>query len=298
MAQEHPSPNAYTEVTVVSIELLGLADIPRAMQLVAAAGWNQTSDDWGRVIDFQPEGCFKAVIDDRLVGTVTTISYQRELAWIGMMLVDEAQRRQGIGSRLMQKAIEALRSQHVRSIKLDATPLGRPVYARLGFQFENDFQRWMRPASGSRGDSRTIANGVVGPLDTEAKLKFGVERYAALDRDAFGADRQHLLARVAEDSRVVCHASAFGMLRPGRVASYLGPIVADDPRAARRVINELLSRECEPVIWDVPPASSAAEIAAELNFQPVRVLTRMWLGDALAPTLPQAQFALLDPATG
>jgi GNAT superfamily N-acetyltransferase len=275
----------------VSIEPLGTQDIPRAMELVAAANWNQSPQDWRRFIDFQPAGCFKALLHGALVGTVTSTCYGTELAWIGMMLVDPELRRRGIGTLLMQRVIDHLHSRSVRTIKLDATPAGRPLYAQLGFHAEHDFQRWRRPVV-------TAADKSV-PNEARCETHFRFDDYAALDRDAFGADRGSWLQRFASVSHVVCRAEGFGMLRPGRIASYLGPITAHNLECAESIIEELLSGTTEPVFWDVPYRSPAATtLAQRWQFEPVRDLTRMWLGDALVPKSPQHQFALCDPATG
>jgi len=85
---------------VIETRLLFESDIPSAMRLKEAAGWNQTEADWRRLLSLQPEGCFAAVRDGRLVGT-TTVTIYGELAWIGMVLVDREYRRQGIASGLM-----------------------------------------------------------------------------------------------------------------------------------------------------------------------------------------------------
>ncbi len=91
---------------MLNIQLLTHDDIASAMRLVEAAGWNQTVSDWQRVIEYQPRGCFQASIDAQLVGTVTSTAYGNDLAWIGMMLVDPAMRRQGIGRALMRRVID------------------------------------------------------------------------------------------------------------------------------------------------------------------------------------------------
>ena len=40
------------------VRLLELADVPAACDLAASAGWNQTLDDWERMIKLEPSGCF------------------------------------------------------------------------------------------------------------------------------------------------------------------------------------------------------------------------------------------------
>ena len=95
------------------------------MRLKDAAGWNQTEKDWQRLLALDSNGCFAAVKDGRLVGTTTTTRYGSDLAWIGMVLVDAQERRQGIATQLMNVAMDYLKDK-VATVKLDATPqIGR-----------------------------------------------------------------------------------------------------------------------------------------------------------------------------
>ena len=98
---------------------------------------------------------FVALMDDDLVGTITTTSYGTELAWIGMMLVHPDFRRRGIATALMKAGLDYLRGGGVRCMKLDATPAGQPVYEKLGFQPEWSIERGIEQVLHS------IANGTV-----------------------------------------------------------------------------------------------------------------------------------------
>ena len=82
--------------------------IPELMELKNRAGWNQIEADWSRFINLNPRGCFIARINREIIGCVTSSIYNDNLAWIGMMLVDEKYRRQGIGKALMQMVIHKL----------------------------------------------------------------------------------------------------------------------------------------------------------------------------------------------
>ena len=100
---------------------LTMADVPGAMALVHQVGWNQTAPDWERFLRAQPDGCFAASIGDELAGTVTTIVYDRRLAWIGMMLVELGTE----GKALVSGSLPALGSldrSGVSCVKLYATP--------------------------------------------------------------------------------------------------------------------------------------------------------------------------------
>jgi predicted N-acetyltransferase YhbS len=267
-------------------------DLPAADELRAIAGWNQLPTDWLRVLRYQPDGCFVATIGNELVGTVTTTSYPHNvgigesvpLAWIGMMLVHPDQRRRGIGSSLMQRAVDYLNASGVECIKLDATPAGEPVYARLGFQPEWRFNRWQRPSDDSPA--------VVPSSGPETLLN-------DLDLAAFGVDRGAWLNTLAADSAVVVNNNGFGMMRTGRVATYLGPMTADGPGAAGEIADTLLSGIHGPVVWDMPSPNAAGEqLARERGFEPVRDLTRMWMGQRLLAPELKYQFGLADPGAG
>src|SRR5580700_5524666 len=117
----------------LQIRVMTRADIPDGMRLKDLAGWNQTAEDWVRFLQASPSGCFVAEWEGHVVGTVTTIVYGDRFAWIGMVLVNPDLRGKGIGTALLERAIDHLDASGVPCLKLDATPQGQPIYERLGF---------------------------------------------------------------------------------------------------------------------------------------------------------------------
>ncbi len=273
-------------------------DIPRAMELVEIAQWNQLPSDWLRVLEYDREGSFVARLDGILVGTVTTIRYASELAWIGMMLVRPNARRRGIGKGLMIHAIDYLRGRGVASIMLDATPMGRPLYELLGFQVHSQWHRWHRdemtpqrqPTAPASPPSAMHSNAPFGPF---------AESLRPLDTIAFGADRWFWIQSLACVSKVESAAKGYGMLRNGRLASYLGPVVSEDIELAQRLVAKLLDPSPAACFWDIPSGNeSAEELATRHGFSRVRTLYRMHLGEVRNTCHPPHQYAIADPATG
>jgi len=155
-----------------------------------------------------------------------------------------------------------LRMQQVYWTKLDATEMGRPLYERLGFRAEGGIERWMRkPGPWLRGD------GTAGRFVPDA----------ALDREAFGADRSHLLRVLAAIESSSIAGQGFAMGRPGSRAAYFGPCVARSPEAARALMAWFLERHSEEEIyWDILPANdNAIQVAREFGFERTRELVRM-----------------------
>src|SRR4030095_5850407 len=174
----------------IEIRLLFESDIPAAMKLKEAAGWNQTEDDWLRLIALEPEGCFGAVKDGCLVGTTTTTTYGSDLAWIGMVLVEPECRRLGIATSLMKTAMDFLDGK-VAVVKLDATPQGKPVYEKFGFQVESVIERWV----GSSNSFSTRAENE--PIDIDIRRDL-----FQMDQLSFRADRSKLLESLIDGALV------------------------------------------------------------------------------------------------
>jgi predicted N-acetyltransferase YhbS len=284
----------------VSMRLMTESDLGAADELRRLIGWNQTLEDWRRLLELEPQGCFIALRDQAMVGTVTTTAYGQALAWIGMVLVHPQHRRQGIAASLMRQALEHLQRRGVRSVKLDATPAGYPLYQRLGFVPEWTLTRCQRPAKSELAAPKSAL------AETRDLSAADWEAVDQVDAAAFGAPRSRLLRSLARHGRKALvwpangAAAGWGLLRGGASADYLGPVVCPSAEGALALVAALL-REVgpRPVIWDVPDPNDAAKAAAQrFGFRPLRPLTRMRLGPEAATSDARAQFAIADPAVG
>src|ERR1044071_6889045 len=143
------------EAEKIEIRLLAEGDVAEAMRLKEGAGWNQTEEDWRRLLRLGPRGCFAATVGGRLMATTTTTSYGRALAWVGMVLVDPEFRRRGIATALVRAALGSLEAEGASAVKLDATPEGAHVYEGLGFEAELRIERWVGTAGRRTSESVT-----------------------------------------------------------------------------------------------------------------------------------------------
>jgi len=275
------------------------ADIPAGMRLKEAAGWNQTEADWQRFLNGSSEGCFVAEVDGTVRGTAATISFERRFAWVGMVLVDPAYRGRGIGTRLLEKTIEYLDATGTPTIKLDATPAGKPIYERLGFVTEYEMERWTL--------RRPVELAAASPEMEEAMPAPLVERILKADREAFGADRSALLRSVHQSdpqftnglwNAGAMEAYAFG--RRGSFADHFGPWIAKDERTARQMLEGFLARSRrELVVADCSMSNAfAARLLREFGFTSTRPLTRMYRGANRFPGRPDLLCAILGPEFG
>jgi GNAT superfamily N-acetyltransferase len=242
------------------VRALTPADIPAAMRLKEAAGWNQTETDWRNLLKLAPETCFGVECGGGLAATATAVCYARRLAWIGMVLTDPAHRRRGFARRLMEHAIETLMARQVEWIKLDATEMGAPLYRQLGFEPECGIERW----------------GATAEQSSRIRDLSWRDQPAVLDRQAFGADRSELLAMLAPLGAAAV-GDGYAMARPGAQAAYFGPCVSRRAETAEELLAWFLSRHPqEPVCWDLLPSNpEAIRLACAAGFAPLRRLVRL-----------------------
>ena len=221
----------------IEIRLLFEADLPAALRLTDLIHWNQTESDWRRLIQLEPNGCFCATSKGEVVATTTTTTFGTDLAWIGMVLVDPEYRRRGIATRLMERALDYLGKKDVATVKLDATPLGRPVYENLGFKQQSLIERWEGIASTS-----AIASSIP---DSEVRKEI-----FKMDHQEFGADRSMLMGLLIKEASIQLQSTTdvdgrltgFALARRGRVATYLGPVLAEGTSEASRLLDGLLGQ--------------------------------------------------------
>ena len=122
----------------------------------------------------------KAVVDNKIVGIGTAIFHDVS-GWLGHIIVEKQFRNQGIGTGITKALMDELNQRQVETMSLVATPMGEPVYHKLGFQKETVYVFLHK--------GKTVpTNNVVSPF--EAKFK---ESILNLDKHVSGENRSKLL---------------------------------------------------------------------------------------------------------
>ncbi len=262
---------------MLSIRGLSAGDLPAAVGLSRAAGWNQNEADWRRMIEMEPAGAFLALWSGAPAGTALACTFG-PVAWIAMVLVDDKLRRRGIGGELMRRALGFLDERGVRSVRLDATPLGQPLYETLGFHAEYSLARHAGVLAAAT------------EKDTPEVEPFRVEFAEAvfeLDRRMTGADRSKFLRRVlrerAEDVRLVRGRNGLAgymATRLGARALMLGPCLGDAHAGPLLLADAVRRHAGQEVYIDVPVGRVEAErLLQEKGLTVQRHLLRMVRGE-------------------
>jgi GNAT superfamily N-acetyltransferase len=280
-----------------AIGRLAAAELPDAEALVAEAGWNQVAADWRMFLEFGTVYAVRAA--GRVIATAATLPYGGRCAWISMVLVAGDHRRKGLATRLLRGCIDDVLAAGLVPV-LDATPAGRMVYQPLGFRDAWSFQRFTAQA----------------PYVDDAEIAADITIHHAGDRSwpdlkaydaaAFGADRGAIIARMAgrlrgADLFALRHDRCVGMLlgRDGRVASHLGPLIAEDDETAKALLAYALRIVPGPVFVDVADQKAAVRQWLEgCGFKPQRPFTRMLYGRSKSFDDGQRTYAVIGPEFG
>jgi len=291
----------------IEIQPLREEDIPRAMELKNALGWNQTPEDWRRFLQLSPEGSFKAIREGQLVATGIAYVFDR-VCWIGMVIVKEGCRHQGVGRLIMARCMQYSADRQCSLIVLDATRDGVSLYGRLGFRPE-----FLVGTALGRISERTLAQ-LEAPEDLEVRRIRGtnLEAIVNLEAEAQGAVREALLVRLVKEHPgrgFVCFAPegglrGFVLYRRGYHSVQVGPVIARDEETAnallRSTFSDLVSAgDQAPVVLTVPMNNSGIlKIIRSCRLSADSRLIRMSRGRKRLHAREDLVYALSGPEKG
>ncbi|HYF51255.1 MAG TPA: GNAT family N-acetyltransferase [Planctomycetota bacterium] len=279
------------------------SDIPGAQLLREFAKWNQTDTDWENLLALEPNGCFAAEMDGKIVGTATSTRFipnsgPRSFGWIGMVLVHPDYRRHGIGSTLLKQCIAYLKDSGVQTVKLDATPMGRLVYEKLGFVAEYELERWEGVAKFEVRSPKCE----VAPMGESDLADVG-----EYDTPIFGAQRETLISlwrKALPEGALVARLGGkvvgYTLARGGMNFDQIGPVIGDD----QAICEALFARAIhaigpKKIIVDVVSSQAwTIELAKKAGLTHQRPFLRMAFGPNSSPGKPVKTFAICCPELG
>lgn len=222
---------------------LTTADVPACLALAADREWPPDEGRWRFLLEV---GTGYGIEDPsgELVGSTILTRYGDRQAVISMVLVASRAGRQGLGRRLMERA---LADAGDRIVTLNATEYGRPLYERLGFAVTGEIvTHWGTVPPVPPGASRPA-----GPGDLAAVL--------ALDAAVTGVDRSAMITslfRFVERLRVVERKGEIigyaGAWRSGETL-VVGPVLAEDEAMATDLVAGVVAGVSGPVRLDLDP---------------------------------------------
>jgi GNAT superfamily N-acetyltransferase len=271
------------------------ADCEAVWPLSIEAGWNQNVADW-RFMLGAGRGFGLRDGAGKWEASSLVLPLGQRLAWISMVLVTKDRRRGGVGTGLLKRCIAEV--QDSGSVAgLDATEQGRPIYLPLGFHDLYPIKRWHFDRAKDAPSGIAVRPFVLADLPKLALYDRPLSRMERPTLLAHLAMRQPGLAWVvdAPGGRL----AGFVLGREGRVASSIGPVVADSEEIGLALIAKAASAAVGPFIIDVPEAHARIRqwLEAQGAVSP-RGYMRMTLGTAKGLDDPGHVFALAGPELG
>jgi GNAT superfamily N-acetyltransferase len=284
---------------VAGLKILESADIEQALRLSKAEGWNQTEKDWQLLIQNSENVCLAAETGGKIAGTATAINYENDVAWIGMVLVDPEYRGQGLSKTLLSALFEQLKT--CRSVKLDATPAGQPVYRKFGFKDEYLIHR-MTSDSVSLKSLSNESTSFAEPVHLN-----NIPEIVDLDKQVFGANRKQLIEFLVENytdnawmTKRNGKITGFALGREGTRFFQVGPVVASTTADAKSLVVKSLSQlEGRQAVIDIlEDKVELTDWLETLGFVKQRHFIRMYRNDNPYPGISGNHYLIAGPEFG
>ena len=280
------------ELTVTQVSAADRAD---CLELTTRLGWNQLDADWKLFTECGTALAMRC--DGRIVGTAAAIGWEKRLAWIGLVLTVPEMRGRSIATTLMKALIE--RYADHRTIKLDASAMGAPVYRKLGFRDERRIIRLSLKQPLEPAPERLHWEPMTGAVLPEViKLEAGFTGMARPELYSYYLASYPALAQVGRDATGAVAAWTLG--RDGRIFRQAGALGAVDDDAALEAVRPFHAISPGTAIQlDIPEDRTAFLAAlAALGFQTERDFLRMALGEDCGDWSDRRTYAVFGPEMG
>ncbi len=205
------------------------ADVAGAAHAIESGGWGDRRVHLEFTAERSASHAFVAEADGEIVGT-SLGTVNGAVGWVGLVFVSPQVRGQGLGAALTARAIDVLEKAGCGTLILVATEMGRPLYERLGFRLDTNYQTFVAPG---------LPDGPSDPGIRPITLADAAV-VAAADRLATGEDRAHLVSALIEQGD--------GWLLTDPAGSHRGHVIrppwgggstiADDPADAIRLLDQ------------------------------------------------------------
>ncbi len=238
------------------IRPLDARDAAACSALAQSRGWPTEPSTWTPLLALG-QGFGIDASDGELAGAVILTRFGATFATLAMMLVGPAHARRGLGARLVAHAVAHAPGAVV---SLFASPMGYPLYARLGFVENGATARFEGSATLLPRPSPARVEDVPRPLRESDFAKV-----VALDEDAQGAPRAELLAwmRATSECALVIerHGRVVGFALARRLQGFLqvAPIVSIEEDDACALAAALAEDARDPLRIDLGVGERALE---------------------------------------
>jgi GNAT superfamily N-acetyltransferase len=265
---------------MLATKVMKKEDFQFAAELANTMDWQMKPEDFQFMTQLEPEGSFVVLDNSKPVGIATSISYGKA-GWFGNLIVKEEYRHKGVGTLLVNHAVNYLQRKGVETIGLYAYPHLKQFYSNLGFKSNEDF---------------TVLHTQLKQTPRQKELskitKIDIPAIVEFDKKCFGGDRTNLLESIISET----HNHGYKITNNDRIigfvastvyesAAWIGPLVCrqNDFDTAILLAREVLAKLGNKDVYAVLPKASSPLLDDFLGFgfKEWFFVSRMFLGKAV-----------------
>ena len=269
-----------------------VGDAETCVTLSQAVGWPHRVADWQMVIGLG-HGVV-ATLRGETVGTAMWWPFGEAHATLGMIIVSPQHQGAGIGKRLFEGV---LAQTGARSLMLNATKAGEPLYLRYGFARRGGVSQYQGEVLAAPPPLRSGTTLRPGRADDLPELE-------RLDRAATGLPRRAALTALLERGDCVMleqdgKATGYSILRRSGRGLVVGPVVAgDDADATMLIAHWLHGLRGDFVRVDIRLGCDLGGWLEHCGLRRVNTVNGMLRGEAPAASGPARVYAVINQALG
>ena len=249
------------------------SELANVLDWAADEGWNPGTGDASAFFQADPNGFFVAEdASGALLAAISVVNHSDSFAFLGLYIVRPNHRGKGIGLGLWR---HALKHAGERTIGLDGVEAQQHNYEASGFAHAGGTTRFSGfvERAVDRDIHAAASEDIPWMIEQEA-VASGVAKPGYL-RAWFSpaATRHSLILKKADRPSAVC------TVRQCRSGAKIGPLVAESPPDANRLIAHAATMFEGPITLDVPETSTGlADLCKRLGLTPGFKTARMYRG--------------------
>jgi hypothetical protein len=258
-----------------TITTAGATEMPKFREWADDEQWNPGQSD---IIPFHaadPQGFFLGRLNGEPVASVSGVRYGPDFGFLGFYIARPSVRGQGYGIQLWRAVMAHLAD---RNVGLDGVVDQQENYRKSGFRRAWNHIRYEGVPSGENApEDITLVDGRSIPFSQLAAYD---RRFFPAERDAFLSlwlsMPEHASLAAVRDGEL----QGFGVRRPARTGSRIGPLYAASEDVAAALVKGLSATAPGfPVTLDVPDVNAApVQLMERLGLQPSFECARMYTG--------------------
>lgn len=222
---------------IIQINAMSEEHLEQAFGLTQQLTWPHRLADWQQALQLG-EGVV-AEQEGEVLGTASCWRWGSDYASLGLVIVADQAQGKGLGRQLMQTLLQKLEGYTVR---LHATEMGMPLYAKLGFAITGGIAQHQCRELGE------VDPGEPGPgQQLRPATPDDLELITVLDRQAHGQYRRNLFVNLFDSAERILlleeqgKAAGFACLRRFGHGYVIGPVICRDLPRAKVLISTLLA---------------------------------------------------------